>query len=63
MREYALRETANGTSLNAITRHMLGLLNGRPGAKALRHILSAEVQRGTSVAEIFNQASDLARSA
>ncbi len=62
MREYALRETAAGTSLNAITRHMLGLLNGRPGAKALRHILSAEVQRGTSVAEIFNQASNLARS-
>lgn len=63
MREYALRETAGGTPLHAITRHMLGLLNGRPGAKALRQILSAEVQRGASVEEIFNRAGDLACSA
>ena len=31
-----------GTRLNAITRHMLGLANGRPGARRFRQILSVE---------------------
>src|SRR5690606_13604836 len=42
MREYARREVAGGTPLNAITRHMLGLLSGRPGARALRQVLSQD---------------------
>ena len=46
MRDYVQREQAAGTRPHAITRHMLGLLSGRPGAKELRHLLSAEVQRG-----------------
>jgi tRNA-dihydrouridine synthase A len=63
MKEYALRETATGTPLHAITRHMLGLLNGRPGAKSLRQILSADVQRGGSVDEIFSRAAALVATA
>jgi tRNA-dihydrouridine synthase A len=63
MREYAQRELAAGTPLNAITRHMLGLLNGRPGAKALRQVLSADVQQGVPVAEVFNRALALAGAA
>jgi tRNA-dihydrouridine synthase A len=63
MREYAARETAAGTPLNAITRHMLGLLNGRPGAKSLRQILSADVQQGAPLDEIFNRAMALAGTA
>jgi tRNA-dihydrouridine synthase A len=62
MHEYARRETAAGTPLHAITRHMLGLLSGRPGAKPLRQLLSAEVQRGVPVDEIFSRAMDLAES-
>lgn len=60
MHEYARRETAGGTPLHAITRHMLGLLSGRPCAKALRQLLSAEVQQGVPVDEIFSRAMDLA---
>jgi tRNA-dihydrouridine synthase A len=63
MQDYALRETAAGTPLHAITRHMLGLLNGRPGAKALRQVLSADVQEGRPLGEIFNRAITLAATA
>lgn len=60
MHEYARRETALGTPLHAVTRHMLGLLSGRPCAKALRQLLSAEVQQGVHVDEIFRRAMGLA---
>jgi tRNA-dihydrouridine synthase A len=61
MHGYARREAAMGTPLNAITRHMLGLLSGRPGAKALRQVLSSDVQQGVPMAEIFSRAMALAR--
>jgi tRNA-dihydrouridine synthase A len=63
MRGYAARETARGTPLNAITRHMLGLLNGRAGARTLRQVLSREVQQGAHVDEVFNRAIALAATA
>jgi tRNA-dihydrouridine synthase A len=63
MRDYAAREVAQGTSLNAITRHMLGLLSGRPGAKTLRQVLSRNAQAGGSVDEVFNQAMAIAATA
>ncbi|MGH8254947.1 MAG: tRNA dihydrouridine(20/20a) synthase DusA [Steroidobacteraceae bacterium] len=37
---YAEREVGTGTRLSAITRHMLGLASGRPGARRYRHWLS-----------------------
>ena len=40
MQDYALREVAAGEPLGAITRHMLGLLNGQPGARRYRQWLS-----------------------
>ncbi len=40
MRAYADRQVAAGTPLRAITRHMLGLYNGRSGARAWRRALS-----------------------
>src|SRR5262245_31642306 len=46
MRGYAERETERGTPLRSITRHMLGLFNGRAGARAWRHALSEGVNRG-----------------
>jgi len=60
MGEYVRREQAAGTRPHAITRHMLGLLSGRPGAKELRHLLSAEVQRGLPIDEVFKQATGIA---
>ena len=40
MRRYIARELAAGTRLHAITRHMLGLFTGKPGARSYRRILS-----------------------
>jgi tRNA-dihydrouridine synthase A len=40
MQAYAEREVAGGEPLSAITRHMLGLLNGQPGARRFRQWLS-----------------------
>ncbi len=45
MREYAVRRVAEGTPLRALTRHMLGLFNGRAGARAWRRALSEGVTR------------------
>jgi tRNA-dihydrouridine synthase A len=56
MHEYASIETAAGTPLQAITRHMLGLMAGVPGARAYRTLMSQQAQRGMPVAELFEQA-------
>jgi tRNA-dihydrouridine synthase A len=37
---YAARETARGTPLRAIARHVLGLYHGQPGGRRFRQILS-----------------------
>ena len=42
MASYAEGELSRGTRLNQITRHMLGLANGRPGARRFRQILSMD---------------------
>jgi tRNA-dihydrouridine synthase A len=45
MKRYAERQVATGTPLRSITRHMLGLFNGRSGARAWRRALSEGVSR------------------
>jgi tRNA-dihydrouridine synthase A len=40
MARYAQRELARGVRLSAITRHMLGLYGGQPGAREYRRLLS-----------------------
>lgn len=63
MRDYADREVAGGAQLKSITRHMLGLMSGRPGAKSLRQVLSRSAQQGGSVDEVFNEAMAIATTA
>jgi tRNA-dihydrouridine synthase A len=49
---YVEREVADGTPLKAITRHLMGLFNGLPGARAWRRHLSEASHRpgaGTAV--------------
>jgi tRNA-dihydrouridine synthase A len=41
MHRYAVEQVARGTPLRAIVRHMLGLHQGQPGARAWRRMLSA----------------------
>jgi tRNA-dihydrouridine synthase A len=59
MLAYAEAECAKGTRVNAITRHMLGLANGRPGARSFRQILSVDAAKrgaGPDVIELARQA-------
>lgn len=44
-RPYIEKELSNGTRLSSMTRHMLGLFNGRPGARMWRRILSEQAPR------------------
>jgi tRNA-dihydrouridine synthase A len=44
-RPYIEGELSRGTRLHAITRHMLGLFSGRPGARKFRQILSEKANR------------------
>lgn len=47
---YIEREMAQGHTLHSITRHMLGLYHGVPGARAFRRVLSTEgVKRGAGI--------------
>ena len=50
---YIERELARGTRLNAITRHVLGLFRGVPGARAFRHHLATEaIKPGAGIATL-----------
>jgi tRNA-dihydrouridine synthase A len=50
---YVERELAEGTPLRAITRHVLGLFNGQPGARAWRRHLSEAAHRPGADAEVL----------
>lgn len=56
MHGYADRETAAGTPLRAITRHMLGLYNGRAGARAWRRALGEGAARPGAGASLIGEA-------
>jgi len=56
MRPYIERELAAGTALKHITRHMLGLFSGQPGARAWRRHLSENAHRPGAGVEVIDQA-------
>jgi tRNA-dihydrouridine synthase A len=60
---YIERELAEGTPLRAIARHILGLFNGLPGARAWRRHLSEGAHREGAGAEILLEALAQIRSA
>jgi tRNA-dihydrouridine synthase A len=53
---YAAGELARGTPLNAMTRHMLGLFNGRPGARLFRRHLSEHAPRSGAGLDVLRDA-------
>ena len=53
---YAEAQLAQGVSLRAIARHVLGLYHGKPGARAWRRMLSDERQLKVSGPELFLRA-------
>jgi tRNA-dihydrouridine synthase A len=53
---YIERELSHGVRLHAITRHVLGLFRGVPGARAFRRHLATEGVKPTADAATFRQA-------
>jgi tRNA-dihydrouridine synthase A len=62
MRPYIERELGRGTRLHSITRHMLGLYAGRPGARAWRRTLSELGRRDGADAGVVARACAAAES-
>jgi tRNA-dihydrouridine synthase A len=56
MRPYITDHLASGGRLHQITRHMLGLFTGRPGARGWRRILSENVSRPGAGLEVIDLA-------
>jgi tRNA-dihydrouridine synthase A len=55
-RPYVERELARGTHLAAMTRHMLGLFHGAPGARTWRRILTVEGVKPGAGVEVIDEA-------
>lgn len=55
-RPYMARQLAQGTGLHGMTRHMLGLFNGRPGARLWRRTLSERAPRAGAGLEVLDAA-------
>jgi tRNA-dihydrouridine synthase A len=56
MRPFIAAELADGVRLSQVTRHMLGLANGLPGARVFRQILSVDAARKGAGLEVLDSA-------
>lgn len=56
MADYAEREARDGTRVHHISRHLLGLYHGQPGARAWRRCLTLGAARPDAGADIIRQA-------
>ena len=56
MRPYIARHLAQGGRLHQITRHMLGLFTGRPGARGWRRVLSEQANKPGAGLEVLDHA-------
>jgi tRNA-dihydrouridine synthase A len=63
MLAYAARELERGTRLSCITRHMTGLIYGKPGARAFRRLLTEESVKPGAGLEVLEAAIAAARDA
>ncbi len=63
LRPYVEAELARGTALKHITRHLLGLYQGQPGARAFRRVLSEGAHRPGAGWSLLEQAMDPVRAA
>ncbi len=63
MARYAQRQLVQGDRLPAITRHMLGLYAGEPGARDYRRFISERARAAGVGPELFLQAAAMAREA
>jgi tRNA-dihydrouridine synthase A len=63
LRPYVEAELARGTALKHITRHVLGLYQGQPGARAFRRVLSEGAHQPGAGWPLLEQAMDPVRAA
>lgn len=63
MLAYAARELERGTRISSITRHTTGLINGKPGARAFRRLLTEESVKPGAGLEVLEAAIAAARDA
>jgi tRNA-dihydrouridine synthase A len=56
MRPYIADHLAQGGRLHQITRHMLGLFQGKPGARGWRRILSEQASRDGAGLDVIDRA-------
>ncbi|MET1080281.1 MAG: tRNA dihydrouridine(20/20a) synthase DusA [Pseudomonas sp.] len=59
MRPYIARHLADGGALHHITRHMLGLGQGFPGARRFRQLLSVDIHKASDPMLLLDQAAAL----
>jgi tRNA-dihydrouridine synthase A len=62
-RPYLAARLDEGVNLHAMTRHMLGLMHGRPGARAFRRILTVEAIGKGAGLEVVDRAVEAVRDA
>jgi len=62
-RDYVASELARGTHLAAMTRHMLGLFHGAPGARAWRRALTVDGVKRSAGLEVIDRALEAVLSA
>ncbi len=62
-RPYLAARLAEGVHLHAMSRHMLGLMHGRPGARAFRRILTVEAIAAGAGLEVVDRAVEAVREA
>jgi tRNA-dihydrouridine synthase A len=63
MLDYIAAELERETRLSSITRHMTGLMNGRPGARAFRRLLTEESVKPGAGLDVLKAALEAARRA
>ncbi|HVS77658.1 MAG TPA: hypothetical protein VHE11_12040, partial [Steroidobacteraceae bacterium] len=63
MARYAQRQIEQGDRLSAITRHMLGLYAGEPGARDYRRLLSEGARAAGAGPELLREAAAAAQAA
>lgn len=59
MARYIAQQTAEGVRVSAITRHMLGLFQGLPGARQYRRYISERAPRADATADVLLRAYEL----
>jgi len=59
LRPYIERHLAEGGAMHHVTRHVLGLAQGFPGARRFRQLLSVDVHKTTDPLGLLDQAIEL----